>query len=46
MRESCTSGSMSGVRKRSKADGYCATYRGNPDTEVSRSLNHRATPRL
>ena len=26
MRESCTSGSMSGVRKRSKADGYCATY--------------------
>ena len=28
------------------ACGYCATQRGNPETEVCRSLNHRATSRL
>ena len=46
MREICTSGSMSGVWKRSMAVDPAYDVPGNPDTEVSRSRHHRATPRL
>ena len=46
MREIRTSGSMSGSVETEHGRRILRHNRGNPETEVSRSLNHRVTPRL
>ena len=46
MREVRTSGSMSGSVETEHGRRILRHTRGNPETEVSRSLNHRATSRL
>jgi len=46
MRENRTSGSMSGKVETGHGRRLLRHNRGNPDTEVSRSLNYRATSRL
>ena len=46
MREIRTSGSMSGSVETEYGQRILRHKRGNPDTDLSRSLNHRATSRL
>jgi hypothetical protein len=46
MREIRMSGSMSGSVETEHGRRILRHTRGNPETEVSRSLNHRATSRL